>query len=1117
MATKVKLIADGVITPDQITLTTASSGTNTTAPATTAFVQQEISALVDSSPDALNTLNELAAALGDDANFSTTVTNSIATKLPLAGGTLTGNLNIIGGAADMALIIRNSASGTSSSDGLSITVENPTPDVAIRQRENANMKFLTNNAEAMRIDNNQNLLVGVTSTTLAGDSITLPNSGIIGFHDAGGSARNVLQFVSGELKHGAAGGGLTSQTFFTSATERMRINSSGALLLGTTNTTLYSANSGGGIYAVPNGSTTIARQSTGSTQPLFILNETGVDGTLQEFRKDGSVVGSIGTKSSGLYIGTDDAGIFFNHHGGGDLDAVIPYDIGTSSFYNGHVNLGASGGRFKDLYLSGTANTSGLSVDGGTIKLDGNYPVGSNNVALGDTALDSLTSGANNVAVGHIALTSNTTGSANVAVGANALDANTTAGNNTAVGFNSMTLTTEGGSNTALGSNSLASNTTGSNNTAVGRYAMQDNTTGIYNTAVGWIALGDNITGNSNTAVGMYSLRANTASENTALGYKAMYVNSTGTSNVAVGSFALDANTTGSYNTTVGMLSLTALTTGGSNTTMGYASGQGLTGASSFNVAIGDETLLTSGEKSYNTAVGSDAMRACTTGSANVGVGYNSLAALTTGTNNVAMGSGSLDANTTGGSNTAIGENALTHNTTASNNTAVGKSALQDNTTGTQNVAVGTGAADVTTTAHNVTAVGYFAMGAATSANQVTALGSQSLYNNQGLDNTGAGYATLFNNTSGQNNAAFGSECLENNTTASNNTGVGYRALRANTTGAYNIAIGSYALDATVTANYNVAIGYEALSAGALNSNVAIGHQAMKNNTDNYNVAVGTQALTTSTTTTSSTAIGAFALYSNTTGDNNTAVGRSALEAHTTGSNHTAIGNGALTTLTTGARNTALGHNAGEALTTADDNTLIGEAAGGYITTGNDSVCVGRLAAGYTVQLTTGTRCVFVGSYTTPSSSSVSNEAVIGYGVVGKGGNTTFLQGSGGTFNGANSSTFSTTSDRRIKKNIEDNNTGLEAINKIQVKNFEYRTLEEITDFDNPRAAVVNKEGVQLGVIAQEIETILPDVVREETTGVKTVDPSNLTWYLVNAVQELSAKIEELETKLENK
>ena len=45
---------------------------------------------VDSSPAALNTLNELAAALGDDANFSTTITTSIGTKLPLAGGALTG-------------------------------------------------------------------------------------------------------------------------------------------------------------------------------------------------------------------------------------------------------------------------------------------------------------------------------------------------------------------------------------------------------------------------------------------------------------------------------------------------------------------------------------------------------------------------------------------------------------------------------------------------------------------------------------------------------------------------------------------------------------------------------------------------------------------------------------------------------------------------------------------------------------------------------------------------------------------------------------------------------------------------------------------------------------------
>ena len=69
-----------------------------------ARAQLKIDALIDSSPGTLDTLNELAAALGDDANFSTTVTNSIATKLPLAGGTLTGNLIIDPSAAGAAVL-----------------------------------------------------------------------------------------------------------------------------------------------------------------------------------------------------------------------------------------------------------------------------------------------------------------------------------------------------------------------------------------------------------------------------------------------------------------------------------------------------------------------------------------------------------------------------------------------------------------------------------------------------------------------------------------------------------------------------------------------------------------------------------------------------------------------------------------------------------------------------------------------------------------------------------------------------------------------------------------------------------------------------------------------------
>ena len=65
--------------------------------ATKNYVDTEISGLVDSAPAALDTLNELAAALGDDANFSTTITNSIAAKLPLAGGTMTGDITFNAG------------------------------------------------------------------------------------------------------------------------------------------------------------------------------------------------------------------------------------------------------------------------------------------------------------------------------------------------------------------------------------------------------------------------------------------------------------------------------------------------------------------------------------------------------------------------------------------------------------------------------------------------------------------------------------------------------------------------------------------------------------------------------------------------------------------------------------------------------------------------------------------------------------------------------------------------------------------------------------------------------------------------------------------------------------
>ena len=77
-------------------ITNLANPTGAQDASTKSYVDTEITNLIDNSPTALNTLNELAAALGDDANFSTTVTNSIATKLPLSGGTMTGNIVMSG-------------------------------------------------------------------------------------------------------------------------------------------------------------------------------------------------------------------------------------------------------------------------------------------------------------------------------------------------------------------------------------------------------------------------------------------------------------------------------------------------------------------------------------------------------------------------------------------------------------------------------------------------------------------------------------------------------------------------------------------------------------------------------------------------------------------------------------------------------------------------------------------------------------------------------------------------------------------------------------------------------------------------------------------------------------
>jgi len=88
------LAADVVRLRDALDAIDTDMAARPSAAAVTAEIAAAIAALIDASPSQLDTLNELAAALGDDSNFAATVTTALAGKLDLSGGTLTGQITL---------------------------------------------------------------------------------------------------------------------------------------------------------------------------------------------------------------------------------------------------------------------------------------------------------------------------------------------------------------------------------------------------------------------------------------------------------------------------------------------------------------------------------------------------------------------------------------------------------------------------------------------------------------------------------------------------------------------------------------------------------------------------------------------------------------------------------------------------------------------------------------------------------------------------------------------------------------------------------------------------------------------------------------------------------------
>ena len=250
-----------------------------------------------------------------------------------------------------------------------------------------------------------------------------------------------------------------------------------------------------------------------------------------------------------------------------------------------------------------------------------------------------------------------------------------------------------------------------------------------------------------------------------------------------------------------------------------------------------------------------------------------------------------------------------------------------------------------------------------------------------------------------------------------------------------------------------------------------------------YHTFVGPEAGYGQTTGQRSVAVGYSALYATNTGSYNVAVGAEALYSNTV-SNCTAVGSGAFQNATNGGANTALGFNAGNPTTTGSGNCFIGYQTG--------KVC------------TTGSANIHLGYNTSTSAAAAGNEIVISTNSdTGKGNQTGFIApGFGSCYQGSNSSSWATTSDRRLKKNIADNTEGLDKIAQIRVRNFEYRLPEEV-DAELKSTDAVQVTGVQLGVIAQELQEVCSDCVKEESTGVLRVDSDNVFWHMVNAIKDL--------------
>jgi trimeric autotransporter adhesin len=351
---------------------------------------------------------------------------------------------------------------------------------------------------------------------------------------------------------------------------------------------------------------------------------------------------------------------------------------------------------------------------------------------------------------------------------------------------------------------------------------------------------------NRNYGIGRSSIRNLTlGQDNIGLGDSAAVVNSSGSGNIAIGTKSLVSNTTGTRNIAIGRSTLSSTISSTGQIAIGDSAGYRL------NSSFVNGAIFIGDKAGYNYQASGGGFRSVIIGDR---AGDSSLGAWTTiignlaGRRNLAAGNtfigSSAGENNTTGENTFIGDNAGVYNTIGTNNTAVGRYTLSNFSVGNSN---------------NNSLLGSRAGLNLTNANNNTAIGAESLsFLSQGVSNTAVGaYSLRFLASNSSYNVAIGDSAARSLSIGSNNTVVGTWAFRDHSNGSRNTVVGNFAMAEESSGNDNTAIGEGSLWNNNSNFNSALGkHAGFTNNTGSSNSFFGAHSDALLANSNNATAIG---------------------------------------------------------------------------------------------------------------------------------------------------------------------------------------------------------------------------------------------------------------------